>query len=62
MTPRFYQIQFIPRCLLAATLPTEINTHERTNGHNTRKNVKSCQMKNLQEKNLFLRAHFIDSN
>lgn len=43
MTPRFYQIQLIPRCLLAATLPTEINTHERTNGHNTRKNVKAAK-------------------
>lgn len=43
MTPRFYQIQLIPGCLLAATLPKEINTHERTNDHNTRKNEKTAK-------------------
>lgn len=49
----FYQVQFIPGCLLTPTLPREINALNVQMVQKGKKEPKSRQMKNLKEEILF---------
>lgn len=57
----FYQVQFIPGCLLAPTLPREINTHGCTNGITRQERTKKQANEKLA-RNLLLQVHILYSS